>query len=108
MEKGYLSRKLAVILHADVVGSTRLVQKNEVIAHQRIRDAFQRFSKVITSYGGFAHEIRGDALVAELRGHLTQYVRLYHIRPKIQSITMNWQTTFDPKFELESVSAKSL
>ena len=58
-------RKLAVILHADVVGSTRLVQKNEVITHQRIRDAFQRFSKVIISYGGFAHEIRGDALVAE-------------------------------------------
>jgi adenylate cyclase len=65
MAKDYLSRKLAVILHADVVGSTELVQTNEVIAHERIRDAFQRFSRIIASYGGTAHEIRGDALVAE-------------------------------------------
>ncbi len=61
------ARKLAVILHADVVGSTALVQKNEVIAHQRIQDAFHQFSKIIEDYGGIAHEIRGDALVAEFR-----------------------------------------
>ena len=65
MAKDHLSRKLAVILHADVVGSTELVQKNEVIAHVRIRDTFQRLSRIIASYGGTAHEIRGDALVAE-------------------------------------------
>jgi adenylate cyclase len=65
MEKEKLSRKLAVILHADVVGSTILVQKNEVIAHQRIQDCFECFSRIITNYGGTAHEIRGDALVAE-------------------------------------------
>lgn len=58
-------RKLAVILHADVVGSTALVQRNEIIAHQRIRNAFDRFSSIIDNYGGLAHEIRGDALVAE-------------------------------------------
>lgn len=56
--------KLAVILHADVVGSTALVQKNESIAHDRIQDAFRRFSSVIHSYGGTTHELRGDALVA--------------------------------------------
>lgn len=60
-----LSRKLAVILHADVVGSTTLVQINETIAHQRIRDVFRRFADRIEAYGGIAHEIRGDALVAE-------------------------------------------
>ena len=65
MEKDQLSRKLAVILHADVVGSTSLVQKNEALAHERIQNAFQRFSKTIVAYGGEAHEIRGDALVAE-------------------------------------------
>ena len=53
--------KLTVILHADVVGSTALVQKDERIAHERIRDAFQQFSKIIVRYGGIAHEIRGDA-----------------------------------------------
>ena len=64
MEKG-LSRKLAVLLHADVVGSTALVQVNETLAHQRIQDTFRRFSETITSHGGTATEIRGDALVAE-------------------------------------------
>ena len=65
MAKDHLSRKLAVILHADVVGSTSLVQQNETLAHQRIQDAFNNLSETITAYGGIAREIRGDALVAE-------------------------------------------
>ena len=65
MEKDQLSRKLAVILHADVVGSTSLVQQNESLAHERIQATFHNFSETIKSYGGIAREIRGDALVAE-------------------------------------------
>ena len=59
------TRKLAVLLHADVVGSTALVQLNETVAHKRIQDTFQRLSETIASHDGIAHEIRGDALVAE-------------------------------------------
>ena len=65
MDKDPLNRKLAVILHADVVGSTALVQKNETLAHERIQNAFQNFSSIIATYGGSTREIRGDALVAE-------------------------------------------
>ncbi len=65
MEEGP-SRQLAVLLHADVVGSTSLVRLNETLAHERIQGAFRRFSEIISSHGGTAHEIRGDALVAEL------------------------------------------
>ncbi len=65
MEKDPLSRKLAVILHADVVGSTSLVQQNETLAHERIQAAFHQFSEAINSYGGITRELRGDALVAE-------------------------------------------
>ena len=65
MEKNQLSRKLAVILHADVIGSTSHVQQNESLAHQRIQDTFTRISGTIQSYGGETHEQRGDALVAE-------------------------------------------
>jgi adenylate cyclase len=64
---GTPSRKLAVILHADVVDSTLLVQQDESVAHERIRDTFKRFSTTISSYDGVVHEIRGDALVAEFR-----------------------------------------
>jgi adenylate cyclase len=65
MKKDQLSRKLAVILHADVVGSTELVRQDESLAHRRIRDAFQLFSETIVRHNGLAHEIRGDAIVAE-------------------------------------------
>ena len=61
MEKDHLSRKLAVILHADVVGSTSLVQKNESLAHKRIQAAFHHFSETINAYGGTTHELRGAA-----------------------------------------------
>jgi adenylate cyclase len=42
-----------------------LVRQDESIAHQRIHDAFQRFSETISTHDGVAREIRGDALVAE-------------------------------------------
>ena len=57
--------RLVVILHADVVGSTRLVQQDERVAHERIQDAFGRFSQTIPTYGGVSREIRGDGLLAE-------------------------------------------
>ena len=60
-----LPSKFAFILHADVVGSTTLVRKDEQVAHNRIHGAFSRFSQIITSYGGLPLELRGDALVAE-------------------------------------------
>lgn len=59
------SRKLVVIVHADVVGSTLLVQQNETEAHARIQDVFKRFSTTIAAYGGETRELRGDALLAE-------------------------------------------
>ena len=65
MGRERLSRRLTVILRADVVGSTLLVQRDESVAHSRIRAAFSRFAQTIIAYGGAAHEIRGDALVAE-------------------------------------------
>ncbi len=60
-----LTGRLAVILHADVVGSTQLVQRDEQLAHARVRDAFQRFGQTITRYHGHLRELRGDALLAE-------------------------------------------
>ena len=65
MATGRLSGKLAVILHADVVGSTELVRRDEQTAHARIRETFVRFGDVITRYRGQVRELRGDALLAE-------------------------------------------
>ncbi len=59
-----LSSKLKVILHADIAGSTALLQQHEAVAHELIQNCFQRFGEVITSYQGCVHELRGDALLA--------------------------------------------
>ena len=64
-DRGNLSRKMAAILHADVTSSTALVHLDEALAHERINEAFSRFSQSIELYGGTVHELRGDALVAE-------------------------------------------
>ena len=62
---GSRAPRLAVILHADVVDSTRLVQRDEAAAHELITSAFRRFAEVIDAYGGIVRELRGDALVAD-------------------------------------------
>lgn len=64
-DRGNLSRKMAAIVHADITGSTALVQLDEALAHERINDSFSRFSQSIERYGGTVHEVRGDALVAK-------------------------------------------
>ena len=65
MAKGHLSRKLAVILHAGVVGSTTLVQMDEQIAHERIQAAFRGFARSVEACGGNVTELRRDASLAE-------------------------------------------
>jgi TolB-like protein len=57
--------RLAVLLHADVVDSTALVQAHESLAHQRIQGCFSGFAQMIEAYAGTTRELRGDALVAE-------------------------------------------
>lgn len=64
MAKDRLSSSLAVILHADVAGSTALVQEDKELAHERIQDSFRRFSQTIETYFGQVLEFRGDALLA--------------------------------------------
>ena len=65
MAKDRLSGKLVVILHADVAGSTALVQQDERLAHERIQGTFHRFGDTISKYHGHVRELRGDALLAE-------------------------------------------
>jgi class 3 adenylate cyclase/TolB-like protein len=61
------TRRLVVILHADVFGSTALAQRNEAVSHERIQDLFRRLSGTVRRYGGVAREVRGDAFVAEFQ-----------------------------------------
>ncbi len=67
MAKDGLSGTLAVILHADVAGSTALVQRDKQLVHERIQNSFRRFSDTIEKYQGRVLELRGDALLAEFK-----------------------------------------
>ena len=42
-----------------------MVQQDEQLAHERIQDAFRRFSETIEKYQGHILELRGDALLAQ-------------------------------------------
>jgi len=61
------NRKLAVLLHADVVGSTNLVKINAEISHVRIQECFKRSAKIISACKGKTVELRGDAIIAEFQ-----------------------------------------
>ena len=65
MTEERLPSKFSFILHADIAGSTALVQQDEDLAHKRIRETFRRFDETITKYHGHVCELRGDALLAE-------------------------------------------
>ena len=65
MTEDRLPSRSAFILHADVAGSTALVQRDEQVAHNRIQDAFRHLSHSVEKYTGSVLEIRGDALLAE-------------------------------------------
>jgi class 3 adenylate cyclase len=65
MAKDCQTGKLAVILHFDVAGSTRMVHQDEQLAHERIQGTFHRFGDTITKYHGHVRELRGDALLDE-------------------------------------------
>lgn len=65
MTQERLPSKFTFILHADIAGSTALVQQDEELAHKRIQDTFRRFGGLIANYHGHLCELRGDALLAE-------------------------------------------
>ncbi len=65
MANKHRAGKLAVILHADIAGSTQLVHMDEHLAHERIQETFHRIGETITKYHGYVRELRGDALLAE-------------------------------------------
>ena len=47
-----LPRKLAVILHADVVGYSRLAGEDEDDTHIRLQESLNLISKAVTAYHG--------------------------------------------------------
>jgi hypothetical protein len=93
MAKDRLSGKLAVILHADVVGSTSLVQQDEQKAHQRIQDSFRRFGDTISTYHGQVRELRAASdLCRLLRDQEARQEALDLLAPVYEWFTEGFET----------------
>lgn len=60
-----LKRKLAAILHADVVGFSRLSNEDEEGTYRRLRDYLDFFAETIQFHNGRVVNTAGDAVLAE-------------------------------------------
>jgi adenylate cyclase len=59
-----LPRKLAVILHTDVVGYSRLAGEDEDATHRRLKESLDLISSTVTTYHGRVINYSGDAALA--------------------------------------------
>jgi adenylate cyclase len=60
-----LSSKLAAILHADIVGYSRLSGADELGTHRTVRSYLGLIGNIVESYGGRVVNHAGDAVLAE-------------------------------------------
>jgi adenylate cyclase len=60
-----LSSKLAAILHADIVGYSRLSGEDELGTHRTVRAYLRLIRDIVESYGGRVVNYAGDAVLAE-------------------------------------------
>jgi adenylate cyclase len=58
-------RKLAAILHADVVGFSRLMGEDEAGTHRALGDLRHAVDPLIAAYGGRVVGTAGDSLLAD-------------------------------------------
>lgn len=60
-----LSSRLAAILHADIVGYSRLSGADELGTHRTVRTYLNLIGNIVESYGGRVVNYAGDAVLAE-------------------------------------------
>ena len=60
LDSGSAAVGSATIMHIDIVGSTDLVRKNVVLAHQQIQSLYSRIRRICQYHNGIARELRGD------------------------------------------------
>src|ERR1700739_4156024 len=65
LEPSSRKRKLAAILHADVVGFSRLMGEDETGTHQALGNLRQAVDPLITADGGRIVGTAGDSLLAD-------------------------------------------
>ena len=60
-----LPRKLAAIMHADVVDYSRMTGDNEERTYRRVREGLDIISRLVSSHKGRGVNYAGDAILAD-------------------------------------------
>ncbi len=64
MNETKVERKLTAILHADVVGYSRLMEQDEVETHRVLSESLHTITDLIENHGGKVMNLAGDAILA--------------------------------------------
>lgn len=83
-----------------MVDSTTLVQLNETLAHERIRDTLVKLSEIISDYGGAAREVRGDALVAEFDKPSDALLASTQFQEQTETVNARLQDDIKPRLRI--------
>jgi adenylate cyclase len=65
MDENKVERKLAAILHADVVGYSRMMGQDEVGTHRILSESLDAITALIDNHGGKVMNLAGDAVLAD-------------------------------------------
>ncbi len=93
-----LERKLTTILHADVVGYSRLMGEDEEGTHRTLSKSLHAITAMINSYGGKVWNLAGDAVLADFVSVVNALACAVDIQRELKS--RNQDRPEERKFEL--------
>ena len=88
-----------VILNADLADLTRLVQQDEQLVHERILEAFRRFSETIGRYHGRVQELWRGALLAKLELASDAVMATLSFKSDYQEHLVKYKDAIQPKIK---------
>src|SRR5436309_14216730 len=97
MELGARNRKLAAILHADVVGFSRLMGEDEAGTHRALGQLRRAVDPLIAAHGGRIVGTAGDSLLADFSSVVDALVCAIEMPQAVR--TLNVPHPVDPRFE---------
>ncbi len=98
MDENKVERRLAAILHADVVGYSRLMGQDEVGTHRVLSESLHAITALIESHGGKVMNLAGDAVLADFPSVVEALACAVDIQRDLKS--RNENRPDDRKFEM--------
>ncbi len=98
MNENKLERKLTAILHADVVGYSRLMGEDEVGTHRVLSESLHAITARVEGHGGKVRSLAGDAILADFPSVIEALACAVDIQRDLKS--RNEEKAAERKFEM--------